>query len=67
MAGDEGVLADAPVVVDQVHVGVADAAVGDLDLDFVGAEVARGVAEGQQLCASGVDRETFDLRHGVVS
>ena len=36
VAGDEWVLADAPVVVDEVDVRMADAAVGDLYLDVVG-------------------------------
>jgi hypothetical protein len=40
MAGDEGVLAEAPVVVDEVDVGVADAAVGDLTSTSLGASSA---------------------------
>jgi len=33
VAGDDGVAAVAPGVVDQMNVGVADSAMGDLDLD----------------------------------
>jgi hypothetical protein len=35
MAGNEGVLADAPIVGDEVKIAVADAAVSNLDLDFL--------------------------------
>jgi hypothetical protein len=45
VARDERVAADAPVVVDEVDVGVADAAVRDADLDVVGPELSGRVAE----------------------
>ncbi len=47
VAGDERVAADAPVVVDEVDVGVADAAVSDADFDVVGPELSGRVAEGK--------------------
>ena len=64
VAGDERVAADAPVVVDEVDVRVADAAVSDADLDVIGAELSGRVAEGKQLGSGGVGRESLDIRHG---
>lgn len=63
VAGDEGEAGDAPVVVDQVNVGVADAAVGDADLDVIGAQIAGRVTEGEELSSGGVGRESLDIRH----
>jgi hypothetical protein len=48
VAGHDGVLRDAPVVADHVQVGVADAAVEDLDGDVVGAERAALEVEGRE-------------------
>jgi hypothetical protein len=45
VTGDEGVLADAPIVGDQVQITVADAAMGDGDFDFVRAELTWIIAE----------------------
>jgi len=64
VAGNERVAADAPVVVDEVDVRVADAAVGDADLDFIGPELSGRVAKGEQLGSGGVGRESLDLWHG---
>ena len=49
VTGDEGILADAPIVGDEVQIAVADAAVGDGDLNFAGAELARVVLERKKL------------------
>jgi hypothetical protein len=54
VSGNEGVLADAPIIVDQVDVAMADPAMGDLDLDFVGLEFTWGVFEGQKFSTSSV-------------
>ena len=48
MTWDEGVLADAPIVGDQVQVAVADAAVGDSDFDIVHPKLAWIVTEMQE-------------------
>ena len=61
VAGNERVAADAPVVVDEVDVGVADAAVSDADVDVVGPEFSGRVAEGKQLGSGGVGRESLDI------
>ena len=49
VARDEGILADAPVVGDEMKIAVTDAAVGDGDFDFVRAELAGIVAKRKQL------------------
>jgi hypothetical protein len=49
MAGNEWVLADAPVIGDEVEIAVADAAVGDLDFDVVRAQISGFVPERQKL------------------
>ena len=49
VTGDEGVLADAPVVRNEMKIAVADAAVSDGDFDFVRAELARIVTKRKQL------------------
>jgi hypothetical protein len=64
MAGDEGVFADAPVVIDEVDVGVADAAVRDLDLDIIGCKFCDLVLKGQQLSTGRVGGQSLDLCHG---
>ena len=47
MTGNEGILADAPVVGDQMKIAVADAAVGDGDFDFLQAQLAWVIAKRQ--------------------
>ncbi|MNJ79185.1 hypothetical protein D3C77_771210 [compost metagenome] len=54
MAGHAGEAGAVPVVVDVVHVRVADAAVGDLDRDVV---VTQGAA---------LEAQRFELRMGLV-
>ena len=49
VTGDEGILADAPIVGDEVEVAVADGAMGDGDLNLAGAELARIVLERKKL------------------
>jgi hypothetical protein len=49
VTGDEGILADAPVVGNEMQIAVADAAVGDGDFDLVRAELAWFVAQRKQL------------------
>jgi hypothetical protein len=43
--GDDGVLAEAPFVVDDAQVAVADAAIVDVDLHFIRLQLARVVLE----------------------
>jgi hypothetical protein len=64
MAGDERVTADSPVIVDQMDVGMADAAVGDANFDIVWAELSGRVTKREQLGSGGVRRESLDLGHG---
>jgi hypothetical protein len=49
--GDEGILADAPVIGNQMEIAMADAAVGNADFDFLQAQVARVIAKRQKLGA----------------
>src|SRR5580698_3218956 len=64
MAGNEGKLADAPVVGDEVNVTVADAAVGNGDLYLLRTELTGIVAIGEQFCSSRVCCKTLNLSHG---
>ena len=64
VAGNERILADAPVVGDQVKIAVADAAVGDCDLDFLRAQVARVILEWQKLGSRRVSCKSLNLGHG---
>src|SRR6185437_8059756 len=61
VAGDERVAADAPVVVDEMDVGVADAAMLDADLDVVRPELSGRVAKGKELRSGGVGRESLNI------
>ena len=63
VTGDEGILADAPVVGDEVQIAVADAAVGDGDFDFVRAELAWVIAQRKQLRPRRVSRKSLYLSH----
>ena len=65
VAGDEGILADAPIVGDQVQIAVADAAVGDGDFDFVRAELAWVVAEGQKFRSRRMGCKSLNLSHVI--
>jgi len=61
VAGDKRIAADAPIIVDEVDIGVTDAAMGDFDLDLAGLEFTGIVLLLDQLCAGGVDRQAVDL------
>lgn len=63
VAGDERILADAPVVRNQVKIAVADAAVGDADLHFLCPQFAWVVAVRQQFCSSCVSCKSLNLSH----
>ena len=63
MTGDEGEFADAPIVVHEVEVGVANAAVGDPDGDVVGGDSAGVVLEGQKFSTGCVCGQTMKSRH----
>ena len=63
VAGNKRILADAPIVGDQVQVAVADAAVGDGDLDLLRAELARIVTKGQKFRSCGMSRKSLNLSH----
>jgi hypothetical protein len=65
VAGDEGILADAPVVGDEMEVAMADAAVGDSDVDFLRADLARVVLEGQQFGARCMGCQSLYLSHSL--
>jgi hypothetical protein len=54
VAGDEGIFADAPVVVDEMDVCVRDAAVGDFDFNFVGVEFPGIIFEREERSAGRV-------------
>jgi hypothetical protein len=49
VTGDEGILADAPIVGDEVQIAMADAAMGDSDFDFACAELARVILQRKKL------------------
>ncbi len=63
VTGDEGILADAPIVGDEVKIAVADAAVGDGDLDLVRAELARVVTERKKLRPRRMSRKSLNMSH----
>jgi hypothetical protein len=64
VAGDERVAADAPVVVNEVDIGVADAAVGDADLNVKWSQLAGRIVKREQLGSGRMGRESLDVRHG---
>jgi hypothetical protein len=66
VAGNEGILADAPVIGDEMKVAVADAAVGDGDLDLLRAQLAGVVLERQQLCSRRMYCKSLNLAHDYV-
>ncbi len=63
MAGYEWILADAPVVRNQVNIAVADAAVGHGYLHLLRAQLAWVVVIGQKFCASRVRCKSLNLTH----
>ena len=64
VAGNEGILADAPVVGDQVEIAVADAAVGDGDFHFMGSQLPWVVPEREQFSSRRVCCKSLNLSHG---
>jgi hypothetical protein len=44
--GDEGELADSPIIVDQMYIGVADPAMGDLYLNLIYFQIAGFISIG---------------------
>ena len=63
MAGNKGILADAPVVGDEMNIAMTDAAVRDGDLHLLRAESARVVAVGQQFGPCCVHCESLYSSH----
>src|SRR5271166_1328534 len=63
MAGNEGILADSPVVRNQVKVAMADSAMRNCDFHFLRAKLARVVLERQQLCSCRVCCKALNLFH----
>jgi hypothetical protein len=61
MAWNERILADAPVVRDEVKIAVADAAVGDGDLNFMRTQLARVVVIRQQFRSRCVRCKSLNL------
>ena len=66
VAGNEGILADAPVIGDEMKVAVADAAVGDGDLDLLRSQLAGVILERQQLCSRRMHCKSLNLAHDYV-
>ena len=64
VAGNEGILADAPVVGNQVKVAMTNAAVGDADFDFLQAQFTRVVAKRQKFGSRRVSCKSLNLGHG---
>ena len=64
MAGNERILADAPVVRDQVNIAMADAAVGDGNLNLLRAQLPWVIAKRQQFCSRRVCCKSLNLSHG---
>ena len=63
VAGNEWVLADAPVVVDQMNVAAADAAMGDGNLHVMLLEIAGFVLVRQKFGARGMRGKSLDQGH----
>ena len=63
MAGDEGILRDPPVVIQHRKVGMADAAVVDVDFDLLVRQRARVVGERPQFSARLARGQCVNLRH----
>src|ERR1700710_1467741 len=61
MTRNKRVLADAPIIVDQVYVAVTHATVRDLYFDLVRLKIARIVLVRQQLCAGCMHSKTMYL------
>jgi len=51
MPGDEGVLADAPVIRNQMKIAMTNAAMGDADLNFLHGQLSRVIAKSQEFGA----------------
>ncbi len=66
VSGNKGVLADAPIVSDQMQIAVADSAMGDGNFDFVWPEFARVVAEGEKFGTCRMSGKPLNLRHDYV-
>src|SRR6185503_5905175 len=52
--GDEWILADTPIVGNEMKIAMTNSAVGDADFDFLSAQFSWVVAKGQKLGARGV-------------
>jgi hypothetical protein len=63
MTWNERKLAQPPVIVDQMNIAVAYAAMGDLNLNLVQAQIAWIILIRQQMCPSRVHRKTMYLTH----
>src|SRR5581483_3838766 len=63
VTGNEWILADAPVVADQMDVAMTNAAVGDTDLDFIQTQFSRVVTKRQKFGARGVCCQSLNKTH----
>jgi hypothetical protein len=60
---NERVLAEAPVVIDQRDIAMADTAVRDLDLDFIWLQLARIELVWKQMCTGRMHSQTMYFTH----
>ena len=60
VAGNKGVLADAPVIRDQMKVAIADAAMRDRNFNFVGAQFSRFVTKWQKFSSRRVSCQSLN-------
>ncbi len=67
MAGDQRILADAPIVVDHVKIAAAYPAMGDGNFHLVGLDLSGVVLVGQKFRASCMRGESLDQRHKSVA
>ena len=67
VARNQGILADAEVVVDHVEITAADPAMGDGDFHLVGLDVSGVVFVWQKFSASCMRGESLDERHKSVA
>jgi hypothetical protein len=63
VAGDEGIMADSPIVGDEMEVAMADSAVGDGNLHLLGAELARVIPVREKFCSRCVCCKSLNLSH----
>src|SRR5580698_573283 len=63
VARDERIMADAPVIGDQMEIAMADAAMGNGNLNLLRSQLAGVVVIGQKFCSCCMSCKAVDLRH----